>query len=466
MRHEDAVFVFALLAMAVPSAILLPILWTGDFDLKSQITATLAVIVLGGGFALAARGRVQRPLQTIANIIAALREKDYSVRGRHPRRDDALGLAMAELAELAEQLRAERWRDEEAAAGLAKVVERLDAAVLAVDAGGTIRLANRTAERLVGKPLANTNVADHDLAHLLAVDQPRTVELAFPGGRGTWEVRPSDVRLSGLPHKLVVMTDVQHALRAEERQAWQRLVRVLGHEINNSLGPIASIAETLRTGLSDPTRRPDLDDDLTKGLEIIERRAAALARFMQSYARLVRLPPPRVGKVDVAQWAQRTADLASTASPTRDGGSKTSRVDMPRPDIPRPDTPRVVVDGGPSITIPGDADQLDQLLINLVRNALEANFETQGSVVKLSWSVASGAVVLAVEDEGPGVADTSNLFVPFFTTKPQGSGIGLVLARQIAEAHGGSLVLRNRKTGRGAEAIVTLPTAAVAARAS
>jgi signal transduction histidine kinase len=189
---------------------------------------------------------------------------------------------------------------------------------------------------------------------------------------------------------------------------------------------------------------------------------------MQSYARLVRLPPPRVGKVDVAQWAQRTADLASTASPTRDGGSKaaSSRVDVPRTDIPRPDAPRVVVDGGPSITIPGDADQLDQLLINLVRNALEANSETQGSVVKLSWSVASGAVVLAVEDEGPGVADTSNLFVPFFTTKPQGSGIGLVLARQIAEAHGGSLVLRNRKTGRGAEAIVTLPTAAVAARAS
>jgi two-component system nitrogen regulation sensor histidine kinase NtrY len=459
LRHEDAVFVFALLAMAVPSLILLPLLWTGNYDLKSQITATLAVIVLGGGFALAARGRVQRPLQTIANIIAALREKDYSVRGRHPRKDDALGLAMAELAELAEQLRAERWRDEEASAGLAKVVERLDAAVLAVDASGTIRMANRTAERLVGKPLTNTNVADHDLAHLLAVDQPRTVELSFPGGRGTWEVRPSDVRLSGLPHKLVVMTDVQHALRAEERQAWQRLVRVLGHEINNSLGPISSIAETLRSGLANPNRRADLDEDLNKGLEIIERRAAALARFMNSYARLVRLPPPRIGRVDVAQWAQRTADLASTAPSVPDGSN-------PDSDLARPETGRVLVDAGPSISIPGDADQLDQMLINLVRNAVEANAETRGTLVKLSWSVTAGAVVLAVEDEGPGVANTSNLFVPFFTTKPQGSGIGLVLARQIAEAHGGSLVLRNRKTGRGAEAIVTLPTAALAARAS
>jgi nitrogen fixation/metabolism regulation signal transduction histidine kinase len=439
IRHEDAVFILALLAMAVPSLIALPILWAGDYELKTQVTGTLAIVVLGGGFALAARSRVQRPLQTLANIIGALREKDYSVRGRHPRKDDALGLAMGELAELAEQLRTERWRDEEAAAGLARVVERLDAAVLAVDAGGTIRIANRTAERLVGKPLEGTKAADHDLAHLFAVEQPRTVELALPGGRGTWEVRPSDVRLSGMAHKLVVMTDVQHALRAEERQAWQRLVRVLGHEINNSLGPISSIAETLREGLE--TRREDLDDDLQRGLEVIERRAAALARFMQSYARLVRLPPPRFGRVDVAAWAQRTADLETRG--------------------------QVVVVPGPAIAIPGDPDQLDQLLINLVHNAVEANTETQGGAVRLSWVVASGTVMVVVEDEGPGVADTSNLFVPFFTTKPQGSGIGLVLARQIAEAHGGSLTLRNRKTGRGAEAIVTLPAAAVAtARAS
>ena len=441
VRHEDTVFVLALCAMAVPSLIALPILWAGDYDLKSAITGTLAIVVLGGGFALAARARVQRPLQTIANIIAALREKDYSVRGRHPRRDDALGLALVELAELAEQLRAERWRDEETAAGLARVVERLDAAVLAVDAGGTIRIANRTAERLVGKPLENTTIAEHGLAHLFAVDVPQTVELALPGGRGTWEVRPSEVRLSGMPHKLVVMTDVQRALRAEERQAWQRLVRVLGHEINNSLGPIASIAETLRAGLARPQRRDDFEDDLSRGLAVIERRAAALARFMQSYARLVRLPPPRLGRVDVAAWVQRTADLVGARG-------------------------EIVVAPGPAVTIPGDGDQLDQMLINLVRNAVEANAETTGGNVRIAWAIEAGTIVLTVADDGPGVGDTANLFVPFFTTKPQGSGIGLVLARQIVEAHGGNLVLANRKTGRGAEAIVTLPTAVATARAS
>jgi len=422
-RHEDAVFVLALAAAALPAAVALPLVWFGDFDLKSRITMSLVIVIGGGGFALAVRNKVLRPLQTLANLIAALRERDYSVRGRHPRRDDALGLAVSELAALAEAMREERWRDEEAAAGLARVVEGLDAIVIAVDAAGIIRLANRTAERIIGSDLVGKSAADLGLAGIVAMTSPGTFEL----GRGIWEVRPSEVRLAGMPHRLVVMTDVQRALRAEERQAWQRLVRVLGHEINNSLGPISSIAETLRTGLAQTERRPDLEDDLARGLEVIERRAAALSRFMQSYARLVRLPPPRSGRVDVDAWIRRTAELA-----------------------------KVDVVAGPAIAVPGDADQLDQMLINLVRNAAEASAETGGGV-RVSWSIAGENVTVVVEDDGPGVADTANLFVPFFTTKPTGSGIGLVLARQIAEAHHGSLVVRNRDEARGAEAVVTLP---------
>jgi nitrogen fixation/metabolism regulation signal transduction histidine kinase len=430
LRHEDGILVLAALAVAIPAAIALPLVWLGDFDLKSRLTLTLAIVAGSGGLVLAVRTRVMRPLQTLANLTAALRDRDYAIRGRPRRSDDSLGLAMTELAELADQLRDERWRDEEAAAGLGRIVEGLDAAVIAVDGGGVVRLANRIAERLVGRPLEGATIAALGLTELAASDAPRTIELALPGGRGTWEVRPSEVRLSGMPHRLLVMTDVQHALRAEERQAWQRLVRVLGHEINNSLGPISSIAETLHSGLLQAQRRPDLDDDLVRGLEVIGRRAAALARFMQSYARLVRLPPPRLGRVDVAAWIRRTVDLETRAA--------------------------VEIVGGPPLVVPGDPDQLDQLLINLVNNAVDASAETYGGV-RIAWSIAGATATVVVDDDGHGVADTANLFVPFFTTKPTGSGIGLVLARQIAEAHGGSLIVRNRKSARGAEAVITLP---------
>ncbi len=438
-RHEDAVVALVAAAVAIPTLIALPLLWFGAFELKTKLTLTLAIVVGSGALLFAVRARVMRPLQTLANLTASLRERDYAVRGRHTRKDDALGLAISELGALAEQLRSERWRDEEAAAGLARVVESLDAAVIAIDELEVVRMANRTAERLVGRQLEGHTLTELGITELFATDTPRTIGLSLPGGRGTWEVRPSDVRLSGMPHRLVVMTDVQHALRAEERQAWQRLVRVLGHEINNSLGPISSIAETLRTGLARPQRAPDFDEDLHRGLEVIERRAAALARFMQSYARLVRLPPPRPGRVDVASWIDRNVALETRM--------------------------KVAVVGGPALVVPGDADQLDQMLINLVKNAVDASTETGGGV-RVSWSMHAGVVSIVIEDDGPGVADATNLFVPFFTTKPAGSGIGLVLARQIAEAHDGSLVVRNRKGARGAEAVITLPAAQALERAS
>jgi signal transduction histidine kinase len=245
-------------------------------------------------------------------------------------------------------------------------------------------------------------------------------------------VRRTTFRQDGRPHTLLVVSDVSKTLREEELQAWRRLVRVLSHEINNSLAPIKSIAGSLLSLLAREPRPPDTDEDVQSGLGIIAARSEALSRFMSSYARLARLPSPRPIDVDVGIWVRRTAGLETR--------------------LP------VQVSPGPALVIEADGDQLDQLLINLVRNAADAALETGGRV-DVSWARNNGQLELTVRDEGPGLAATANLFVPFFTTKPSGTGIGLVLCRQIAEAHGGVLTLENRRDRTGCLARLTLPIA-------
>jgi signal transduction histidine kinase len=269
-----------------------------------------------------------------------------------------------------------------------------------------------------------------NLAAGLDGEAPQVLDIAFPGGTGRWEVRRGSFRQGGLPHRLVVLSDVNVPLRNQEREAWHRLIRVLGHELNNSLAPIKSIAGSLESIAAQEPLPPDWRDDLRRGLNIIASRTDALSRFTTAYTALARLPRPNMRDVDLAALVERVA-----------------RLETRRP---------ICVEPGERVTLRADPDQLEQLLINLVRNAVDAALETGGSV-KVGWQLNSHRVSVFVEDEGPGLANPSNLFVPFFTTKPQGSGIGLVLGRQIAEAHGGAVTLEPSPTGRGARATVTLP---------
>jgi nitrogen fixation/metabolism regulation signal transduction histidine kinase len=433
LSHDRRVLLMGIASGLPAVAVSLILLWTGDFTPKVLWTLTTLILTCWWGFSFALRARVVYPLQTLSNLLAGLREGDASVRARGALPDDPLGGVMLEANVLAETLRAQRLGALEATALLRKVMEEIDVAVFTFDAGHRLRLTNRAGERLLGRAaerlLAGT-AEELGLAACLEGLAPRVAELSFPGGVGRWEVRRSSFRQGGLPHQLLVLTDVSRPLREEERQAWQRLMRVLGHEINNSLAPIKSIAGSLARLLGRDPLPADWRDDAGRGLGVIATRADALTRFTASYARLARLPQPRLEPLAIAELVQRVAGLETRLE--------------------------VAVTPGPAVRLAGDSDQLEQLLINLVHNGVDAALETGGGV-GIGWTTTGGYLEVTVDDEGPGLAQTANLFVPFFTTKPGGSGIGLVLSRQIAEGHDGTLTLANRPDRTGCRAVLRLP---------
>ena len=199
---------------------------------------------------------------------------------------------------------------------------------------------------------------------MLAEESGRIVAHVFPGGGGRWEIRRRSFREGGKPHELLVISELSRALREEERQAWQRIVRVIGHELNSSLAPIKSMAGTRAQARRRASRCPtDWRDDAQAGLSIIHDRAESLERFMGAYARLARLPPPTRRGAELSALVRRIASLHET---------------------------RITVEPGPSVHVSIDPDQIEQVFINLMRNAVEAAGE--GGGVRVRWRDDGGAV--------------------------------------------------------------------------
>ncbi len=430
LAHDRRLQLLAVAALLPPLLLALGLLRLAPLPWFLKLALGIAVLLPPFFVLKRLRLLAQRPLQTLSNILAAIREGDYSFRARTNRGDDPLATVFQELNSLSELLQQQRMKAIEALALLRAVMSEIDVAVFAFDEEGLLRLVNRAGETLLARPqerLLGFSAADLGLGETLEADSSRLLDLDLPGRAGRFELRRSSFRQGGRPHQLLVLSDLTRPLREEERQAWQRLIRVMGHEINNSLAPIQSLSGSIGTMIEQ--QGEDWQSDARQGLSIIASRAQALGRFMEAYTRLARLPEPRLQEVQAESLVRKVAGL---------------ELRLP-----------VGITEGPALSFQADGDQLEQALINLVRNAVDAALET-GGAVRLSWIVTPEQVSFIVEDEGPGLPTGGNLFVPFFTTKPGGSGIGLLLARQIAEGHGGTLRLTNREIS-GARAVLQLP---------
>lgn len=390
----------------------------------------VAVVVATALIARWQHRRVVYPLYTLAGLLEALREGDYSMRGVQ---GGVLGDAIYDVNALADRLQQERLQFEDSARLLGKTLAALDSAVLVFDHDARLRLLNPSAQRLLAgerHALIGRRADELALDALLAAPSAQVLRHTFPGRSGRFDIRHAPLRNEGRSGRLLVINDVGRVLREEERQAWQRLLRVLGHEVNNSLASIHSLAGTLATVIAREPLAEDWREDARGGLQVIGNRAESLARFLAGYSRLAALPPPQKRELDLAVLVPAVARLEQRLA--------------------------VQVEEGASLLVQGDPDQLEQALINLLRNAVEASLATAGQVV-MRWRAGDGRAVIDVLDDGPGLPGSDNLFVPFFTTKPGGSGIGLALVRQIAEAHEGGVSLSARGDTPGAVAQLWLP---------
>jgi two-component system, NtrC family, nitrogen regulation sensor histidine kinase NtrY len=458
LLYEHRISLYSLL-IALPGILVSGVLiWMQTWSTESKLALSFVELFVWWLLALGLHGQTVRPLQTLANVVSALREEDYSFRARGAATDDALGELSLEVNALADLLADQRIRAIEATALLRRVVEEIDAPLFAFDPDRVLRVVNPAGEkllqqaaiRLLGRTADEIGLTDClSAASETLVALPANSSNISSGGR--WLVRQSKFREKGVPHTLVVLSDVSRALREEERSAWQRLIRVLGHELNNSLAPIKSIAGSLSSRLAEIELNPEQRRDFERGLAIIEARTASLNRFLQAYRQLAQMPPPVIRKVAVLPIVERVVFLETRLA--------------------------VAISRGPDVTLMVDADQIEQMLINLVRNAVEAALEPAAAndpsgnssngteickpQVTLNWALEGQdndqSIVLTIDDNGPGLLNPSNAFVPFYTTKPAGSGIGLALSRQIAEAHGGSIELFNRNGKGGCQVRVILP---------
>lgn len=430
---EQKLFLSVMIS-AVPVVLLLFYIFTDDDN-----SLTFMLVVSGScllwllAVAASVRENFVYHLRTISNLVEAIRTEDYSMRSSRVRDPGELAELYQQINSLTDQLKSIKQQELESEKLLERIVNQINVAIVACDDKDNIRLANRLAsklldtsiEKLIGQKFQQTALAD-----VVSGEGSKLIDHEFPGSDGRWQINVQQYRHQGKPGKVIFITDLKQVLSEEEIIAWQRLIRVIAHEVNNSLTPITSICQTLEKHL-EKTPALQSDNQLKLGLEVIEERAKGLRDFISVYARIAKLPEPyKVSFPITGLMSKLQRFFAEQAVITHELES--------------------------DIDLHGDPVQLEQALINLIKNAVEANKDSDAPV-EVSCVRKTGMVEFNVIDHGNGISNPANLFIPFYTTKGKGAGIGLALCRQIAAKHGGQVILENRTGAPGAIARLQIP---------
>jgi len=430
-NFSQKIFIFTL-AAAVPSFLCcLIFLWMIEYSVYAKILLTTLLSLSVFGFAWLIKKQLQFQFQTLSNLVEAIRGGDFTLRGKKRSSDDPLTELIGQINLLSANLSEQRIASEEAYRLLDKTIAHINVAIFAFDARGQIKLANPAAGRLFDcdyQLLLGKAADDLALNDFLSGEQSQLIEHSFPGGAGRWQIRLDSYRDRGIQGKLLFITDLKTVLREEELKAWKNLIKVISHEVNNSLYPISSISQTLNKLTTSQTLAPDWKTDMSEGLSVISERANNLTDFINRYAKVAKLPEPNKVIFTMAQLLAHTAIIHSN--------KELISIDE---------------NSDPGMELFADQGMIEQVIINLLKNALEA-----GAPVFFSWSEDEKHQWMNVIDNGDGIKNSANLFVPFYSTKKTGSGIGLVLCQQILDIHHGSLALENRDQG-GCLAQVCLP---------
>lgn len=422
------------LSSAIPAVVLSVLLFV-DSPLPggAKVVAVVAAMAWVGVVAIRVRGGLLHHVRTLSNLVEAARTQDYSMRSCRTREPGELAQLYRQINSLADSLEVERQSEQELLRILEKVVSQINVAIIVCDSRDQIRLVNLLAssllktsrEELIGVDFANTALAEISFAA-----EPRLLDWRFPGGEGRWQVSQQHYRHQGKPSRIIFITDLKQVLSDEEIAAWQRLIRVISHEVNNSLTPITSLCQTLAAILAKPDSAA-YAGDVRDGLGVIAERAKGLKEFISVYARIARLPEPQKVLFPAAHLVDKVSGIFAQGT-------------------------LAIVGPVPDNHLFGDPVHLEQALINLIKNALEAN-GASAAAVRFSCRVRGDHCEFEIVDNGAGISNPGNLFVPFYTTKSEGAGIGLVLCRQIAAKHFGQVTLENRSDGPGAIAKLILP---------